>query len=381
MLYLDNAATTAMYAECLNDLETYGVRKYYNPSAYYAPAGEAARKVSESRAEILSALGAPSGARLIFTASGSESDNIALRCCVKKKRGRVIVSALEHAAVWNTAKALEAEGYSLSVAPCDRFGAVYKDRLYQMLGDDVSLVSIMHVCNETGAYNDIAAIAAEVKKRSPHAVFHSDGVQAFLKVPLSLSETKIDLYTVSAHKVHGPKGIGALYLAPGINPSAFVYGGGQEFDIRSGTENVPAAAAFATAVKKGRVLRKSKRERFASLKAELADFLRTNYADKVRINTDLGNSEGGIFHFAFSDVRGEVLVHALEKEGILVGTGSACSSKKAQRRIPDALGLTGGYAEGAVRVSFDGEESDGDIAEFCSKLAACRKVLEKYARI
>ena len=98
MLYLDNAATTAMYAECLNDLETYGVRKYYNPSAYYAPAGEAARKVSESRTEILSALGAPSGARLIFTASGSESDNIALRCCVKKKRGRVIVSALEHAA-------------------------------------------------------------------------------------------------------------------------------------------------------------------------------------------------------------------------------------------------------------------------------------------
>ena len=381
MIYLDNAATTAMYPECLDDFRKYGVDDFFNPSAYYAPAGVNAHVVAAARKTILSALGAPDGANLLFTASGSESDNIALRCCLKRKKGTVIVSALEHAAVFNTAKALEAEGYALKVAECDRSGAVIEDRLYDLIDEDTVLVSVMHVCNETGALNDVKRIAAEVKRRCPRCVFHSDGVQAFLKVPMTLAGSAIDLYTVSAHKVHGPKGVGALYLAPGVNPSTFVYGGGQEFNLRSGTENVPGIAAFATAVEKGKGLRAQKAEVCAAHKRAIDAFLRANFGEKVRIITDIERSAGGIFHFAFADVRGEVMVHSLEKKGILVGTGSACSSKKAQKRIPDALGLKGGYAEGAIRVSLDGTESEEDIAAFCDALADCRKVLEKYARI
>ena len=198
---------------------------------------------------------------------------------------------------------------------------------------------------------------------------------------MALAGSAIDLYTVSAHKVHGPKGVGALYLAPGVNPSTFVYGGGQESNLRSGTENVPGIAAFATAVEKGKGLRAQKAEVCAAHKRAIDAFLRANFGEKVRITTDIERSAGGIFHFAFADVRGEVMVHSLEKKGILVGTGSACSSKKAQKRIPDALGLKGGYAEGAIRVSLDGTESEEDIAAFCDALADCRKVLEKYARI
>lgn len=381
MIYLDNAATTAMYPECLKDFERYGVNDFFNPSAYYAQAGANAHAVEDARRTILNALGAPFGARLLFTASGSESDNVALRCCLKKKRGTVIVSALEHAAVFNTAKALEAEGYTLKIAPCDASGAVMPDKLYELLDEDVLLVSVMHVCNETGALNDVVSLAAEVKKRCPRCVFHSDGVQAFLKVPLSLASSAIDLYTVSAHKVHGPKGVGALYIAPSVNPSTFVYGGGQEFNLRSGTENVPGIAAFATAVSVGKGLRRQKSETCARHKRTIAAFVKENFGDKVRVTTDLDRSAGGILHFSFGDVRGEVLVHSLEKKGFLVGTGSACSSKKAQKRIPDALGLHGGYAEGAIRVSLDGGESDEGIAAFCNALAECRKVLEKYSRI
>ena len=381
MIYLDNAATTAMYPECLDDFRKYGVDDFYNPSAYYAPAGANARVVAAARKTILSALGAPDGAGLLFTASGSESDNIALRCCLKRKKGTVIVSALEHAAVFNTAKALEADGYTLKIAECDSSGAVIEDRLYDLIDEDTVLVSVMHVCNETGALNDVRRIAAEVKRRSPRCLFHSDGVQAFLKVPTALAGSAIDLYTVSAHKVHGPKGIGALYTAPGVNPSTFVYGGGQEFNLRSGTENVPGIAAFATAVEKGKALRARKAEVCAVRKRAIADFLNENFAGKVRITTDIDRSAGGIFHFSFEDVRGEVMVHSLEKVGILVGTGSACSSKKAQKRIPDALGLRGGYAEGAIRVSLDGTESEEDIAAFCNALADCHKFLQKYARI
>ncbi len=381
MVYLDNAATTAMYPECLDDIRKYGIEEFFNPSAYYAQAGVNAHVVDKARKIVLSALGAPDGANLIFTASGSESDNIALRCCLKKKRGTIVVSALEHAAVFNTAKALEAEGYTLKIAECDKSGAVVEDKLYELLDDDTALVSVMHVCNETGALNDVKKIAATVKKRCPRCVFHSDGVQAFLKVPFSLSGSAIDLYTISAHKVHGPKGVGALYLAPGVNASTFVYGGGQEFNLRSGTENVPGIAAFAAAVAKGRELRASKAEVCARHKRAIVDYLEANYGGKVRVATNVDRSAGGILHFSFEDVRGEVMVHSLEKKGFLVGTGSACSSKKAQKRIPDALGLFGGYSEGAIRVSLDGTESDDEIAAFCDALDDCRKVLEKYARV
>ena len=380
MIYLDNAATTAMYPQCLNDFRKYGVEEFFNPSAYYAQAGANARAVENARKNILSALGAGEGSHLVFTASGSESDNIAMRCCLKKKKGRIIVGALEHAAVFNTAKALENEGYVLYVAECDRSGAVDVAKLLDMLDDDVVFVSIMHVCNETGAFNDVTAIAEEVERRCPRCVFHSDGVQAFLKVPLSLAATKIDLYSVSAHKVHGPKGVGALYLAPTLNASTFVYGGGQESGVRSGTENVPGIAAFSTAVSIGKPLRKAKSDSFARHKRMLAEFLE-RYGDQVRVTTDVERSEGGIFHFSFGDVRGEVLVHSLERMGYLVGTGSACSSKKAQKRIPDALGLHGGFAEGAIRISLDGDESDEDIDGLCRAIDECRQTLQKYSRI
>ena len=381
MIYLDNAATTAMFSQCLDIYKKYAVDEYFNPSALYAPALTTAKAVKCAREQIAKALGCASD-NVVFTASGSESDNFAITCGTRRKKGKIIVSATEHAAVFNCAKAFaKSRGYTFVVAPCDNYGRVKNDEFVKLLDEEVAFVSVMHVCNETGALNDIKSLCAEVRKRCPDAVFHSDGVQAFCKLKFSVKDLGVDLYSVSGHKIHAPKGVGALYISPKLNLHPFIYGGGQERNLRSGTENVAGICAFGYAAERMNAEVAKTFERQKKLQKKLTDRLTSEYGGFVRINTDVERSGSNIVSFSMNGIRGEVMLHFLESKGIIVGTGSACSSKKAAERIPAALGLNGAFAEGMLRISFDETTYESDIDALLAAFADGVKLLGKYRRV
>lgn len=380
MIYLDNAATTVMFPECADIIKRYAVDEYFNPSALYAPALSAAKAVKTARGQIARALGCDSD-EIVFTASGSEADNFAITCSPRHKKGRIIISATEHAAVFNCAKSMADKGYEVVVAPCDRYGRVVEEQFVRLLTEDTVLVSVMHVCNETGALNDVKKLVSEVRKHCPDAIFHSDGVQAFGKFRFSVRDLGVDLYSVSGHKIHAPKGIGALYISKKTSVRPFVYGGGQEKNLRSGTENVASICAFGYAAER---VCAQVNEVYAAekvLQKRLIDVLSAKFGKSVRINTDPDNSGAHIVSFSFDGIRGEVMLHYLESKGIIVGTGSACSSKKAAERIPAALGLNGAFAEGTLRISFCEYTTVEDVDALEKALEEGAKLLGKYRRI
>lgn len=376
MIYLDNAATTAMYPECLDSFKKYGVEKFFNPSAVYAPSVEVSRVLKEARREILSALHAPDGT-VVFTASGSEADNLALFGSKKPKGGKIVTTAGEHSAVINSAAELSARGYEVVYAPLLPDGKVNLEELEKLLDESVCLVSVMHVNNETGAVNDLKAVSKLVRRLSPSAIFHSDGVQGFLNVETNLKDMDVDLYSMSAHKIHGPKGVGALYMKKGIRVSPIVFGGGQEYGIRSATENVPGIDAFRVAVEIGR-------KNFAAgveHKKQILSYLREEIGKMDDVILVSNSDSPHVLTVTFKDVRGEVLMHALESHGIFVGIGSACSSKKGVSRFKDLLGLDKGYDEGIVRISVSENTSHADAEALVEALSVEVPKLRKYKRI
>lgn len=376
MIYLDNAATTAMYPECLDSFKKYGVEKFFNPSAVYAPSVEVSRVLKEARREILSALHAPDGT-VVFTASGSEADNLALFGSRKPKGGKIVTTAGEHNAVINSVAELSARGYEVVYAPLHPDGKVNLEEFEKLLDESVCLVSVMHVNNETGAVNDLKAVSKLVRRLSPSAIFHSDGVQGFLNVETNLKDMDVDLYSMSAHKIHGPKGVGALYMKKGVRVSPIVFGGGQEYGIRSATENVPGIDAFRVAVEIGR-------KNFAAAKEhkkQILSYLREEIGKMDDVILVSNPSSPHVLTVTFKDVRGEVLMHALESHGILVGIGSACSSKKGVSRFKDLLGLDKGYDEGIVRISVSENTSHADAEALVEALSVEVPKLRKYKRI
>lgn len=376
MIYLDNAATTAMYPECLDSFKKYGVEKFFNPSAVYAPSVEVSRVLKEARREILSALHAPDGT-VVFTASGSEADNLALFGSRKPKGGKIVTTAGEHSAVINSVAELSARGYEVVYAPLLPDGKVNLEELEKLLDESVCLVSVMHVNNETGAVNDLKAVSKLVRRLSPSAIFHSDGVQSFLNVETNLKDMDVDLYSMSAHKIHGPKGVGALYMKKGVRVSPIVFGGGQEYGIRSATENVPGIDAFRVAVEIGR-------KNFAAAKEhkkQILSYLREEIGKMDDVILVSNSDSPHVLTVTFKDVRGEVLMHALESHGIFVGIGSACSSKKGVSRFKDLLGLDKGYDEGIVRISVSENTSHADAEALVEALSVEVPKLRKYKRI
>lgn len=376
MIYLDNAATTALDEKCLDIIREYNVERFYNPSALYRKAMESANAIKQARNSIAKSLGVK-GEEIIFTASGSEADNIALLCSVRAKSGKVIIGSSEHSAVYNTALELKVRGYDVVFAPCDKYGRTDVGQLEKLIDNTVVLVSVMHVCNETGALNDLSAISKIIKAKAPRAIFHSDGVQAYGKVSVNLKSLGVDLYSISGHKIHAPKGIGALYCRSGLYLRTFVFGGGQENNVRSATENLPSIVAFGYLAEK---ILPSLNDNYKKT-TELRDYLYQKLTDNfenVKINTDLLHSSPYVFSFALNSARGEVLVHCLEDRGIIVGTGSACNSQKSTKRIPAALGIEGDYAQGMLRVSFNENNTKDDIDAFIDALAQSLEELIKY---
>lgn len=378
MIYLDNAATTRLDDACWDALKKYNSQEFYNPSALYRKAMENSKAIKRARGVIAKSLGAKSE-EIIFTASGSEADNIALLCSLRAKSGKVLVGSSEHSAVYNCALELKVRGYDVEFVPCDRYGRTDMSKLEALLDEKVALVSIMHVCNETGALNDLARISKLIKSKSPRAIFHSDGVQAYGKIFVDVKALGVDLYSVSGHKVHAPKGIGALYCRSGLYLKTFVYGGGQENGVRSATENVPAIMAFCDVVEKNFENIRTNYKSISELRSYLKSQLENNF-DNIKINTDCQNSSPYVFSFALNSARGEVMVHCLEDKGIIIGTGSACNSQKSTRRIPQALGILDDYAQGMLRVSFNENNTKSDVDALIKALGESLEELIKYQK-
>lgn len=374
-IYLDNAATSRVLPEAQEIYIKTMAEDFYNPSALYGKAIEVSREIKKARESIAFILGVQPET-IFFTSSGTESDNQALLCSRKKNGSRVIISATEHAAVYNTALQLKQQGYDLQICPTDRSGKVDLKELEELLTDNTSLVSIMHVNNVTGAINDLQRISSMIKAKAPNALFHSDGVQAFCKIPTKLKSLGVDLYSVSSHKVGAVKGSGFIYVRKGLQVAPLIYGGGQESGIRSSTENVGGILSFAKAAEIYRNNRENLCKNSESFLGSIKDCVRS-IADSIILCED---GAPHILAIAFKDVRGEVLMHSLEDYGYITGIGSACSSKKGLARIPQALKLPVGYEEGILRISinpFDEYESE----PFNKALREAVETLRKYVRV
>ena len=360
MMYLDNSATTSMYPEIIEIIRKYSCENYYNPSALHAKSASIKQEIIMAKDRVLHILGGTGGS-LIMTASGTESDNMSLFGCRKFKGGRVLISAVEHSAIYYSAKKLEAQGYELSIIPVDSNGRIVMSEFVKMLTKDVMIVSIMHVCNETGAINDLAAISKQIKAKCPRAVFHSDGVQAAGKMPIYLTSLGVDLYSISAHKFHGMKGSGALYIRPNLNLSPMIFGGGQEGGIRSATENLSAIISMPYALERNlkELDMQSNNAIIAYITAELLSI-----DPDIIINSHNINSVSHILSFSMPNSRGEILLHMMEDDDVIIGTGSACSATSSSHRIPLALGLDNKYHMGMMRISINPTFSMDDAKLF-----------------
>ena len=350
MIYLDNSATTRTMDVAAEAAKKYMTEEFFNPAAAYSPAVREERAVNGARKTIGSAINAGPD-EIIFTSGGTESNNMAILGSLKamRGRGRIIVGSTEHPSVYEVYKSLACQ-YDVVEAPVDNTGTIDLKRLESLITPDTRLVSVMQVNNEVGAVNDAETIRRMLRRRAPEALLHVDGVQGFLKVPFDAKNC--DLYSISGHKIHAPKGIGALYLRQGTKFAGGQIGGGQERNLRSGTTNTPgimgmeaAARNYLDNIDEYRCAMRSCKVRLAKNLTELPDVLLNGPAPE--------QGAPHILNASFMGVRGEVLLHALEEKEIYVSTGSACSAhKKGRNRILNAMGVIGDRQEGAIRFSF-----------------------------
>lgn len=349
MIYLDNSATTRTLDAAAEAAAKYMRQDFFNPSAAYSPAVEAERAVNAARSRLANMIHA-APEEIIYTSGGTESNNTAIFGALKARRGtgRIIVGATEHPSVYSAIMTLKGP-YNVIEARVDSTGTQDVNSLMSALSNDVAFVSIMHVNNETGAINDIPSIYKAVKQRAPGAIMHVDGVQGFLKVPFDARYC--DMYSISGHKFHAPKGVGALYIKRGVRFAGGQIGGGQERNLRSGTTNTPGIMGMDAAIEYYQANLDEIRRKLMQMKLRLAknlSFIRDAYINGPE--PSLGAPH--ILNVSFLGVRGEVLLHALEEKGIYVSTGSACSAhKKGKNRILNAMGVVGDRQEGAIRFS------------------------------
>ena len=377
MIYFDNSATTPVLPKAADEAKRYMTEVYYNPAAAYSPAVKLERDVTEARAVIARAMGC-NKSEVYFTSCGTESNNTALFGTLRAVHGtgRVIISAAEHPSVYEAAMELREMGWDVKLAPVLETGEVDLAALEELITPNTRLISCMQVNNELGAVNDIAAIEKLARRRAPDAAVHSDGVQGFMKYDMP----SCSLYSVSGHKLHAPKGVGALYVKSGVRIKPYLIGGGQESGLRSGTVNTPGIMAFAESVRDFSQHRSEYVRQMLEVKKRL--YANLSRIRDVRLNgPDTESGAPHILNVSFMGVRGEVLLNALSEKGICVSTGSACAAqKRGKNRVLNACGITGDRQDGAVRFSFSHlntvREADTAAAIIEEQVA----ILRKYRR-
>ena len=376
MIYVDNAATTKPSLTAFERAKVYVTEKYYNPSGMYEEGFLLQGELKKARSALLSKIADESAFELVFTSCGTESDNQAIFSFAR--RGNAVTTMGEHSAVAAAFQELKTRGVAEPrFAPLEKDGRVNVDKLLSLVDDKTSFVSVMHVNNEIGAINDVNRIAKLVKQKNARVIFHVDGVQAYGKIPYKLSKD-IDLYSLSAHKIGGLKGVGALIKRKSLLLPAYLIGGGQEGGRLSGTENVFGIMQFVYAAE----------EKFATLKEDYARL--TAYREKLwesldhAVYTRLSSEDGTPYILSVSakGLRGEILLHMANDKGLIIGTGSACSSNAKNRysKVILACGHDEKTADGVLRLSFSPETTEEDIEKAGEILNEIGRDLSKRMR-
>ena len=364
MIYLDNSATTKPCAEAVGAMMKALTEDWGNPSALYGFGIDAAHKLRSARQQVAAAMGAEPD-RVFFTSGGTEADNWAIFSTAKrygKKNKHIITTAIEHHAILNTMKELEAQGFEVTYLQPDGLGRITLDALKAALRKDTILVSIMMVNNEVGSVMPIVQMAKLTHKLCPDAIFHTDAVQGFLKIPFAAKTLGADLISVSSHKVHGPKGVGALYISPRLKSfPALIHGGGQENNFRSGTEGTPAIFGFAAACQAGFATYK---EDVTIEKALLDSAIEAlSNLDGVVING--AHEAPHILSLAIPGVPTQNSINILQDHGICVSAGSACA-KGHRSHVLTAMNVRPEIIDSTFRVSLCRENTAQELEKLCA---------------
>lgn len=386
-IYLDNSATTKVYPEVAQFMTKVMCEDYGNPSSMHTKGLEAEKYIKESK-DIFSKILKCDPRNIYFTSGGTESDNLAIIGSAQayKRRGKhLITTAIEHPAVTNTFKYLEGEGFEVTYLPVNELGVVSPETLKAALRDDTILVSVMHTNNEIGSLMPIEEMGKIIKEKNPEIIFHVDAVQGFGKAQIKPGKVGIDLLSVSSHKIHGPKGMGLLYVGDKVRLIPITYGGGQQGGLRNGTENVPGIAGMGLAAKKIYDNLSTDIERMYALKEMLIRGALEMGNVKVNgVNPDLSDirkTAPHIVSLSFEGIRAEVLLHALEEKGVYVSAGSACSTHKPEPSATlRAIGLEKDLLDCTLRFSMSDLTSEDDIKQTLEALEEILPFLRKFVR-
>ena len=368
MIYFDNAATTPVHLEVADLIHRVLVEDWGNPSSLHRKGLEAERIMEQARESIADYLSVDSRC-IYFTSSATEANNIAIRSAIRRKRGaNIVISSIEHSSIFSFSKTFREEGIEVRLLPVDSLGRINPDDLVNLVDKDTALVALMQVNNELGTIEPVEEVARLTKRINPFCLFLVDGVQGFTKIPLALTDSPIDYYTASGHKIHAPKGIGFLYVKRESPVQGLLTGGGQEKGIRPGTENVAYIAGLAKAVDLVATcdesliadLNRGARERLTSLEDHI-------------INSP-EDASPYILNFAARGVKSEVVLHMMEQEEMYLSTGSACAGG-ALSHVLQAIHLPEDYLEGGFRLSFQSQNRLEELDPFFDRLfASIRRV-------
>lgn len=378
-VYLDNSATTRPDDSVIQAMNAALSEDYYNPSALYAPAIMVEKKMTACRSKIEHELN--SKGRVVFTSGGTEADNLAILGTmryVNKSPGRVLYSAGEHPAVIESCKVLAASGFDVREIPLNQEGFINLADFEKLLTHDTQLICVMHINNETGAIQPLSRVSALREQFSPQALLHVDGVQGFLRQQCDVSALNIDSYALSAHKIHGPKGVGALWLSDKVKLDPIIHGGGQEYGLRSGTENTAGIAGLHQAI-----AIYPKTHSMRTLKFQLYHRLLDAIPSLSVNGPEPGSAESSdhILNLSLPPVKAETMLHALEAMDVYVGNGSACSSKKRQAsHVLKAMNLSGSKLDSAIRFSLNPYINDLEIDYAADCVIKNYRVLRHFVR-
>lgn len=370
MLYFDHCATTRPYDEVIDAVTEVMKEHYGNPSSIHRLGAQAEKLLMRAREVIGESLGVSAG-QILFTSGGTESNNLAIRGAAMQYRSRgnhMITTAVEHASVYECFKQLEREGFRVTYIPVNASGHVDVRDIEAALTEKTILVSVMHVNNEVGSIQPIAEIGALLKHR-PKVLFHVDGVQSIGKIPVDITGWGIDLFSISAHKIRGPKGAGALFCRDGVKLEPLLAGGTQEFGKRAGTQNVPNIVGMAKAVRMTLEGQPNKERHLYAMRSKLLDAVRAIPELVVSGSEDERTMAPHIIHFCYPGMKPEVFIHMLEKHKIIASTQSACSSKTNKpSRVLLAMTNDERRADSGIRISLSADQEEHEVDYLCRML-------------
>ena len=381
MIYFDNSATTRPYKEVIDSFVKVSSEYFGNPSSLHGLGVQAEKLLTQARAQMANLL-AVKPTEIYFTSGGTESNNLAIKgtALAHKNKGRhLILSSVEHPSVRGAMEQLKSADFEITYLPVDSYGRVSVEDVKASIRKDTILVSVMHVNNEVGTIQPIKEIG-KLLKQYPTILFHVDGVQAIGKVPLNLVKNGVDLCSFSAHKFHGLKGTGALFIKEGVRLDPLLSGGNQEWQIRSGTENVAGTVAMAKALRMTMEKSESGLKKMERVKSVLRTELEK--IDGLTINTPVEHSAPHILNFSIKGIKSEVLIHALEQKGIFLSTTSACSSKK---QLPSqtllAMGVPDELADSAFRISLSYDNTEEEARNVAGAIEDAARQLRKVMKL